>query len=408
MTDTKNNRAAPKHGGTDKEHEGYRTKLKAWAIDQDDEMKTYNVLFGQSNPNDYARREQQVTIDTDDDLRGERGTVLSRQTQNQYDETLAAFNAKDLTVWAKTLQSLEGKALEEAMKAKPEESARAALAKMDAKYGKKTTMRISTLLVKFMEDKKPSATSISDHISTWETQFKNIDQNGGFDKRKMEVALFLKSLGPKYRDFTNLCCMYTETDFTLQNVMAKAADFQLSDENENARQIQGALMAQNTKTNKPKGQQNTNEGANCTGCGSKYHQHDECFNGGLSHLDREGRAAWLDHKRKERAMRRGEFGVESGRNGRRGGEYDRDRDRHRDRDRERGRGRDRQRNDRDRDRSRSRDRTGASAFLAAMSTKVNEQLRNAQAKGDFNFGYMADECEREIANKNRMDQHFEM
>ena len=69
MTDTKNNRAAPKHGGTDKEHEGYRTKLKAWAIDQDDEMNTYNVLFGKSNPNDYARREQQVTIDTDGDLR---------------------------------------------------------------------------------------------------------------------------------------------------------------------------------------------------------------------------------------------------------------------------------------------------------------------------------------------------
>jgi hypothetical protein len=174
------------------------------------------------------------------------------------------------------------------MKAKPEESARAALAKMDMKYGKKTTMRISTLLVKFMEDKKSSETSISDHISTWETQFKNIDMNGGFDKKKMEVALFLKSLGPKYRDFTNLCCMYTETDFTLQNVMAKAADFQLSDANDD-RQIQGALMAQNesalmaqnTKTYKLNGQQINNEGANCTGCGSKYHQHDECFNGGL-------------------------------------------------------------------------------------------------------------------------------
>ena len=103
-------------------------------------------------------------------------------------------------------------------------------------------------------------------------------------------------------------------------------------------------------------------------------------------------------------MRKGDFGATSSRNGRRGGEYGRDRDRDRDRDR----GRDRQRNDRGRDRSRSRDRTNpaAAAFLAAMSTKVKEQLRNAQAKGDFNFGYMADECERDI-NKNNIGE-FEM
>ena len=150
------------------------------------------------------------------------------------------------------------------------------------------------------------------------------DMNGGFDKKKKEVALFLKFLGPTYRDFTNLCCMYTEADFTLTNVMAKAADFQLSDENETVRQIQGALMAQNesalmaqnTKTYKHNDQQINNEGAICTGCGSKYHHHDECFNGGLSHLDRdrEDRSAWLEHKRKERDMKKGDFGVASGRN----------------------------------------------------------------------------------------------
>ena len=69
---------APKHTGTDEEHEGWRAKTYAWAVGE----KLDKQLFGPVDERKYPRREADVTIDTDNDPRGERGTVLRQERNN--------------------------------------------------------------------------------------------------------------------------------------------------------------------------------------------------------------------------------------------------------------------------------------------------------------------------------------
>jgi len=103
------------------------------------------------------------------------------------------------------------------------------------------------------------------------------------------------SLGPQYRMYVNLACMYSKDQFTLRNVMAKAREFELNEPADEANTSQMALQAAETKFG-------------CTNCGHPWHKASECFakGGGLSHLNSQQRYEWLLQQRKRREAKREE------------------------------------------------------------------------------------------------------
>jgi len=162
------------------------------------------------------------------------------------------------------------------------------------------------MLLDFVKSTIKRDEQISAHINGWLDRQRRIDENGGFDKASMEVVLFLLSLGPKYRMFVNLACMYTQDQFTLRNVMAKARDFKFSENEDEAGNSAIALSAHGTT--KITTATRTYDKPKCSACGNNYHTYETCFDGGLSHLDKEGRRRYLDEKRRQREERRGDYG----------------------------------------------------------------------------------------------------
>ena len=193
------------------------------------------------------------------------------------------------------MPQLESSALTVGMRAKDEDG-RDLLRVLDEQFGSRSTTQTAKQLIDFMKQRMKHGDKISMHNNTWLDQQRRIDEGNGFDKETMQVVLYLLALGPKYRMFVNLACMYSKDQFTLKNVMDKAKDFQVNDGDDEADTGTIALMAKD----KANGTARHDGNGKCSGCGSQWHTWKECFDGGLAHLDREGRRKWLDARRHER------------------------------------------------------------------------------------------------------------
>ena len=314
-TTTNNTKRAPKHGGNEEDHEPWRIKTEAWSYGEG----IADVLFEAFDPHDYPERTRQITIDTDDDPRGPNGTILTRQTGDDYATTLTEFDEKNMKGWAAMVPQLESNALNVGMRA-PKGNGRAVIRLLDEQFGKQSQSQVAQMLLDFVKEKKNKDTKVSDHINSWLTTQRRIDENGGFDKDTMESVLFLRSLGPEYRMFINLACMYPKDQFNLRNVMSKARDFQLATEPDDEADTSSiALMAAGGAANTQQQQGGHQSapphfsGRGCANCGNHYHKIEECFStgGGLSHLNKEDRRRWLDTKRNQQTVRYGNGQQES-------------------------------------------------------------------------------------------------
>ena len=323
---------APKHTGTDEEHEGWRAKTYAWAVG----AKIDTALFGKVDERKYPQRQADHTIDIDDDPRGPRGTVLRQERSNN---RITKFNAANKDGWAAILPRLEGKALKAGLRAKHEDG-RDLIAILDAEFDNKSGTQVANLLINFVKGTKEPSTKITEHINGWLDTQRKLEENDAFNPEKMQVVLFLLSLGSPYRMFVNLACMYPPEQFNLKNVIAKARGFKLCDDSDEADHSKFALSAQSQQD---KGNCNSNK--NCTACGASWHTYEQCFKGGLAHLDRRGREAYLSARREMRSYERGNQHQRDG--GSDSGRYTSRRDRRRD---------DTDRRRRDRSRSRDTDR----------------------------------------------------
>ena len=374
---------APSHSGKEDSHEEWKTKTFAWAVGQ----QIADALFEALNPHDYPRRENDETILTTDDPRGVVDTVLPKQTERQYETSLTTFDAAISKGWAAILPVLHDNALTVGLRARKKDG-RHLVQLLDEHYAKKTKSQVATMLIDFIQTKREADSPMGEHINNWLDKQRKIDDQKGFQLETLHVVLFLLSLGPQYRMFVNLACMYGPQDFTLQNVMAKARDFSIENGDEARTSDVGLYTAREApprseRHNKPK----------CAACGADWHTYQECFDGGLKHLDtREKREHYLETKRKLRDIQKGHRG-----NSHRG--YDnRDNSRrdngHRDRKDTITVGRNDRRDDRRRGRSRSRSRSrdrgerrNSRAFAALQKqVKHAKQLIEDQGGDPKHFG----------------------
>lgn len=292
-------RTAPRHSGREEDQEAWNAKTRAWAAGEDLE----DVLYGDLDPRLYPRRTTAVNIATDDDPRGPRGTRLSAQSQTAYDTSISNFKVKNKKGWAAILPQLDGNALSIAMRAAHGDG-RAVIRLLNEGLGAKSRTQTAQMLIEFIKAKKDREVTVADHANSWLDAQRRIDENDGFDKDTMQTVLYLMSLGPQYRMFVNLACMYSREQFNLRNVMAKAKEFQLHEPADEADSSAVALAAAEQARRGTTDQNWTR--TPCSNCGHPFHTAAECFakGGGLSHLSADERGEWLEAKRKRRAAQR--------------------------------------------------------------------------------------------------------
>jgi len=234
-------------------------------------------------------------------------------------ESEAAKKKKDRE-WAKIdrkwyhlqYNALAGKARE--LADDTDESGDALEQKLDEYYDTTTNAHAAYNLKKWVKTERANGTSIEQHSAAWLSEMKEIEANLQWDQIK--CILYLQSLGPKYQSFFDIVASSND-DLDIHDLIKRAADHRRGEEDD---EVDNSKMALAANEAAPKGNSN-GTGMNmhsrpCANCRDRFHCAAECFRpgGGMSHLSREERQAWLKAKREIRERHRSEREREDDRN----------------------------------------------------------------------------------------------
>lgn len=172
-------------------------------------------------------------------------------------------------------------------------------------HGDKSQKQVSKMVRTFNARNKLPSESIQSFNNEWLSGLRHMKQNDMELPPAYVVSLYLESLGDPYRTLESMVQVMPANERTLSNIMKLAVDHR-EQETDEANNSGIALAAEQTKKRKreqalaaigitpPRG--------GCTNCGDPYHTVAECFKpgGGLAHLDKQQRGAWLEQRRRQR------------------------------------------------------------------------------------------------------------
>jgi len=180
-------------------------------------------------------------------------------------------------------------------------------------HGDKSEKQVTKLVRKFIGNQKRTADDIGEFNRKWADTVRVMKANGMDLPAKFLVNLYLISLGDRYSTLEAVVSVLPAEQQTLVEVMRRAADHTVGEKDE-ADNSAIALVAKleqegyviNKRQKTETGFAATgHQGANCTVCNRPYHTKEECFapGGGLSHLSRQERHAYLEKRRQRRTQR---------------------------------------------------------------------------------------------------------
>ena len=373
----------PTFDGERENYPAYAERREGFKVINKRSIKNY---FGVPQPSTRDRVTQAYTVadDAENDPTGARpGTRVTAESVAAYNKKEREWLEDDL-LWYYLQFDKYGKTAEDVATSLKTKSGKVLEAGMDTYYMKTTNSHAAHTLRALVKMTKGIDESIEEHTKVWTKNMRQVEANMDFDQIK--CCLYLGSLGEQYQNFYDIATSSTQK-LELQDLIKRAADHRRGVHNDEAN-TNGVAMSATTSTKHTRNQPYTNFSGTkpdtnggrptCTACGSTYHHYDECFNGGLSHLDRDGRRDWLDMKRRAREMRRGDRNTR----GTRREEPSSDRRRRR----------------RSRSRSRDREERTSDKAMAAIKMKVSDLVRSETTRR-FNELSETNEAQEELRSQ---------
>lgn len=213
-----------------------------------------------------------------------------RKYGSVYGSSLKGGQAHDIMLEMASKGPLRGKELEAAV---------------DKVYENSTNNHISELFLQWISTEKPADMPTDQWTTQWSKTEKLIKQQLKWDQ--MASFLYLKNLGITHKQFRDI---HTADDrkLDLRELMRFANDWKrkIYDEDE-ARTAEIGMSATTDNANKTifrgtkrPSDRDTWTSLPCNVCAHPMHCERDCFRGGLSHLNKQERGAWLEMKRQAR------------------------------------------------------------------------------------------------------------
>jgi hypothetical protein len=303
MSDATDNKAWPgtKFCGEPERYAQYATDQEGWAITNDDDE-----FLESRDPSTIPRVEAPYTVQpgVTNDPHGPPGTNVQMETLGNYNRRIARDAKRSKKLWGEGIRGFGGEALETALTAKKYD-ARALFRKIKEVHGDKSAKQVSKMVRTFNARNKLPSEGIESFNNEWLSGLRLMKANNMELPEAYVVNLYMASLGDAYRMLESMVQVLPAKERTLQKVMKLAVDHR-TDERDEADNSGIALAAEQTKKRKreqalaaigitpPRG--------GCTNCGDPYHTAAECFKagGGLAHLNKQQRGAWLEQRRRQR------------------------------------------------------------------------------------------------------------
>lgn len=292
--------------------------MKAFKRKNRDETFMGGDYWDRPNPNKRARITTARDATADDPTGAKEGTRIARESVEEYEEICEDYNAANeawFDILGASLVGGKAEAKVEELTDNKQTDGQLLESSLEEIYEKKSNKNLAGLYLQWMTTPKRQDQTTEEFTKEWNATRKIIEKNMKWET--MRIYMYLKLLQDK--PLYNITTSRTEA-LDLESVQQQAGDWDRDQRRDNdeasARSTQLAFSA--TQHQQQRGTtrvQNNNIGNSgqgshlnheqkkqrpCAACGYDLHCWYRCFDGGLSWMSEEQKAAYLQEKRDRR------------------------------------------------------------------------------------------------------------